>query len=296
MALFGILNVIKPSGLTSREVVDRVERITRPEKTGHAGTLDPLATGVLVICVGQATRLIRYVQQMPKRYRATFLLGRQSETDDTEGEVIELAGAVEPTTSALDEALAKFIGVIQQRPPAHSAIKIAGRRAYKLARKGKQVELDARPVTIHEINVARYEYPELALDIVCGSGTYVRALGRDLGAALGTAAVMCALERTAIGEFSIADAVTLDEVTSNSLPQHLQSPLAALRDLPQIALAVAQIEEVRNGRPIVGAIVPKGDPLLSQPAESAAIDPAGKLVAILFEKRPGELWPALNFL
>jgi tRNA pseudouridine55 synthase len=151
-------------------------------------------------------------------------------------------------------------------------------------------------VTIHEINVARFEYPELELDIVCGSGTYVRALGRDLGTALGTAAVMCALERTAIGEFSIADAVAPDELTSNSLPQHLQSPLAALPDLPRIELMGNQIEEIRNGRPIVGAAVPKGDLLSSQPAEWAAIDAAGKLVAILFEKRPGELWPALNFL
>jgi tRNA pseudouridine55 synthase len=296
MALFGILNVNKPAGRTSREVVDRVERLVRPEKAGHAGTLDPIAAGVLAICVGQATRLIRYVQQMPKRYRATFLLGRHSETEDIEGEVIEIAGAVTPSRAAIDQALTQFVGVIQQRPPAHSAIKIAGRRAYKLARKGKQVELNARPVTIHSIDVLRYDYPELELNIECGSGTYVRALGRDLGLALGSGAVMSALVRTAIGHFSLDDAVVLDELDAENLTRHLQSPLVAIPELQRIELTDDQFEEVRNGRSIphpAGQIL---NPSVSKSSEFAAIDGAGGLVGILFEKRPGELWPAMNFV
>src|SRR6476659_4427850 len=144
MAPFGVLNVNKPRGMTSRDAVNRVERLVRPAKAGHAGTLDPLATGVLVICVGQATRLIRFVQRMRKQYRATFLLGRQSETDDLEGEVIEIPNATQPPRAALDLALTQFVGDIEQRPPAHSAIKIDGRRAYRLARRGKAVELAAR--------------------------------------------------------------------------------------------------------------------------------------------------------
>src|SRR5215213_4779856 len=144
MVPFGLLNVNKPPGVTSREAVDRVERLVRPAKAGHAGTLDPLATGVLVICVGQATRLIRFVQRMPKRYRATFLLGYSSESDDTEREVVAIPNAVVPTRSMIDFVLPQFLGEIQQRPPAYSAIKVAGRRAYKLARRGKEVELAAR--------------------------------------------------------------------------------------------------------------------------------------------------------
>lgn len=178
MAPFGVLIVDKPAGVTSRDVVDRIERLVRPAKAGHAGTLDPLATGVLVICVGQATRLIRFVQQMRKQYQATFLLGRQSETDDIEKDVIAIPDAVEPTRALLDHVLPRFVGEIQQRPPAHSAIKIAGRRAYKLARKGADFELAARTVTIHQIDVRRYEYPELELAIECGSGTYIRARPR----------------------------------------------------------------------------------------------------------------------
>src|SRR3954454_17533991 len=131
MAPFGLLNVNKPQGITSRDAVDRVERMVRPAKAGHAGTLDPLATGVLVICVGQATRLIRFVQKMRKQYRATFLLGHSSETDDVEREVIAIPNAVVPTRAMIDSVLPQFVGEIQQTPPAHSAVKIAGRRAYK---------------------------------------------------------------------------------------------------------------------------------------------------------------------
>ena len=196
MTLFGLLNIDKPRGLTSRDAVNRVERLVRPAKAGHAGTLDPLATGVLVICVGQATRLIQYVQQMRKQYRATFLLGCTSESDDTERELVAIPNAIVPTLEQIDAALPQFMGDIQQRPPAHSAIKIGGKRAYKLARKGADFELAERTVTIHQINLLRYEYPELELDVECGSGTYIRSLGRDLGAASGIGGVMSALERT----------------------------------------------------------------------------------------------------
>src|SRR4051812_12078681 len=160
MPPFGVLNVHKPKGITSREAVDRVERLVRPAKAGHAGTLDPLAMGVLVICVGQATRLIRFVQRMRKRYLATFLLGHTSETDDVEREVVAIPNAVVPTRAMVEAVLPNFLGEIHQRPPLHSAIKIAGRRAYKLARKGADFELAERTVTIHQIDVLRYEYPE----------------------------------------------------------------------------------------------------------------------------------------
>jgi tRNA pseudouridine55 synthase len=296
MALIGVLNVNKPAGPTSRDVVDRVERLIWPAKVGHAGTLDPLATGVLVICVGQATRLIQYVQRMPKTYRATFLLGQRSETDDLEGELMPVVEAAEPPRGALDRVLTRFTGAIQQRPPAHSAIKLAGRRAYELARRGVEVDLQSRTVTIHKIVVRRYDYPELELDVDCGSGTYIRALGRDIGEALGTGAVMTALERMAIGAFQIERAVKLDELTADTLPQHLQPALAAVADLPRVALSDAQRIEVRHGRPILTSwLASGGPPVFSDASELAATDAAGRLVAVLYEKRPGELWPRMNF-
>src|SRR5690606_6420881 len=138
---FGLLNINKPVGQTSRWVVDRVQRLVRPAKAGHAGTLDPLASGVLVVCVGQATRLIDHVQQMPKRYRAEFLLGRTSDTEDTQGEVVELVDPPIPTHDAIIAAASQFVGEIMQRPPAYSALKVDGKRAYALARKGQAVEL-----------------------------------------------------------------------------------------------------------------------------------------------------------
>jgi tRNA pseudouridine55 synthase len=293
MSLFGILNVNKPSGCSSRDVVDRVERLVRPAKAGHAGTLDPLATGVLVICVGQATRLIEYVQRMPKRYRSVFMLGQRSETDDTEGEVIEVPDAPVPSRATLESAIEGFVGEIEQRPPAYSAVKIGGRRAYKLARAGKTVQLAARPVTIHNLTIARYDYPELELDIECGSGTYVRSLGRDIAAAVGTHAVMTKLDRVAIGPFDVNEAIKIDELSAESLQHHLQPAAVALVAMPRVTLSEQQLNEIRHGR-----AVPTGDVRIegsTAASEYAALDSMGELVAILFEKKPGQLWPARNF-
>jgi tRNA pseudouridine55 synthase len=288
MALFGVLNVNKPAGLTSRDVVDRVERLARPAKAGHAGTLDPLATGVLAICVGQATRLIRFVQRMPKTYQAKFLLGRRSDTDDVEGQIHRIENCPRPTREMLDRALVQFVGDIEQRPPAHSAVKLAGRRAYELARKGAELELAPRTVTIHQISVRRYVYPELELDIECGSGTYVRALGRDIGTALDTGAVMSALERSAIGPFVVEQSIALEDLSQETLSTSLQPALAAVADLRQIELTNSQIMEISHGRPI--PLPPR-----KKSSECAAVNAGGQLVAILREKRPGQLWPESNF-
>ncbi|NOY30442.1 MAG: tRNA pseudouridine(55) synthase TruB, partial [Planctomycetes bacterium] len=186
--MFGILNLNKPIGWTSRDAVNRVQRLVRPAKAGHAGTLDPLATGVLVVCIGPATRLISYVQAMPKVYQATFLLGRTSDSDDIETEVRELASPPQPSREEIESKLPDFLGEIQQRPPAYSALKVNGQRAYKLAREGLAVQLEPRPVEIYELRVTGYNYPELKINLRCGSGTYVRSLGRDLAEALGTGA------------------------------------------------------------------------------------------------------------
>jgi tRNA pseudouridine55 synthase len=301
MALFGILNIDKPVGFTSREAVDRVERLARPARVGHAGTLDPLASGVLVICVGKATRLIQYVQRMRKLYRATFLLGSQSETDDVEGNVTVVEGAHVPRREQLDTVLPRFVGVIQQRPPAYSAIKMQGRRAYQLARQGTPPDLPARAVTIYDLRVESYDYPEFELSIECGSGTYVRALGRDIAAALGTTAVMSALRRTAIGGFRVDASLALDEVSADSVRQRLQPSSSAVADMPRVVVSEAEAIEIRHGRPVklrhreVPA-VETASPTGGLPCgEWAAIDSSGRLVAILRQKKAGELWPEINF-
>ena len=154
--MFGLLNLSKPAGVTSRDLVNRVQRLVKPHKVGHAGTLDPLASGVLVVCLGSATRLIEYVQRMPKRYLATFLLGRQSETEDIEGTVTELVDPPVPTEAQLLAALPNFIGVIQQLPPAFSALKVEGKRAYEMARQGEIPDLKPRPIEVHSIDLIEY--------------------------------------------------------------------------------------------------------------------------------------------
>lgn len=290
----GVLNVNKPAGVTSRRVVDRVERLVRPAKVGHAGTLDPLATGVLVICVGQATRLIQYVQQMPKTYVATFQLGVRSDTDDIEGEVVPMEGAIEPSRADVERVLASFVGDIQQRPPAHSAVKLAGHRAYKLARRGVEVEIKPRAVTIYRIEVRRFEYPELEVEVECGSGTYIRALGRDVGETLATGAVMTALERTEIGQFRVAEAISTDDFTPEAIGRHLQPIVTAVAGLTQVTLTRAQNLEVKHGRPILTAWLGNAT-LLNHVGEVAAINEAGQLTALLRQKNNGELWPVLNF-
>jgi tRNA pseudouridine55 synthase len=296
MGICGILNVDKPAEWTSRAVVDRVERVTRPSRAGHAGTLDPLATGVLVVCVGQATRLIQYVQRLPKCYRASFLLGHLSPTDDIEGEVTLVEGAPEPRQMEIEAALPRFLGLIEQRPPQHSAVKIGGRRAYDLARRGHEFELPPRTVTVHRLAITRYHYHELDLEIECGSGTYVRALGRDLAASLGTAAVMSALERTGIGRFRVTEAVPIDELNDDTLADHLQPPLAAVDVLPRVELTDADLVELGFGRPIAmregGTVEASG----THAAEYAGVDPRGRLASILYEKLPSQLWPVRNFV
>ena len=284
----GLLTLDKPAAITSRDAVDLVQRLVRPAKVGHAGTLDPLATGVLVVCVGSATRLIEYVQRQPKSYTGTFLLGRRSPTEDVEGEVVELDDPPVPTREQLDQAAQGLVGRIEQRPPAFSALKVAGRRAYDLARQGQEVELKPRPITIYALEVVRYDYPELVLRIECGGGTYVRSLGRDLAERLGTAAVMSALVRTAIGPFRLEEAIDPRELTPENLPEHLLPMALAVESLPRVVLSEEEIVRIRTGLTIA-----RESPL-ADAAEIAALDAAGRLIGILRPRGPGLLGPWRN--
>ncbi|MCA9033991.1 MAG: tRNA pseudouridine(55) synthase TruB, partial [Planctomycetaceae bacterium] len=203
-ALFGVININKPEGITSRDVVNRVQKLVRPEKCGHAGTLDPMATGVLLVCVGPATRLISYLQDTTKVYEADFLLGQTSNTDDITGEVASVQlKASPPARKSVQAALDQMTGSIAQVPPSFSAVHVNGRRAYDLARRGEAVELVAREVQIDSIEIIRYEWPQLTVKVSCGSGTYIRSIARDLGEALGCGGLMSRLVRTRVGRFSI---------------------------------------------------------------------------------------------
>ncbi|MEQ8848354.1 tRNA pseudouridine(55) synthase TruB [Botrimarina sp.] len=296
-APLGLLNVDKPAGVTSRDVVNRVQWLLKQHakaagvkaaKVGHAGTLDPIATGVLVLCVGQATRLIEHVQRQPKRYRGTFLLGRRSPSDDIELPVEELSDPPIPTRDEIESALSAFTGPIDQIPPAYSAIKIDGQKAYDLARRGEAPEMKPRRVTIYELAIVSYVYPELVLDIRCGSGTYVRAIGRDVAHSLGTAAVMSALVRTRIGPFCVDEALRLDDLDAVTLPNRLLPARLAVADLPRIEVTVREAEELGCGRFLARPDLPTG-------REIAAFDSAGELVALVKPRSGGQVQPVRVF-
>jgi tRNA pseudouridine55 synthase len=251
-ALFGVLNIHKPSGMTSRDVVNRVQRLVRPLKCGHAGTLDPMATGVLLVCVGHATRLTDILHLLPKSYEAGFTLGQTSDTDDSTGRLnrSEPAGAL-PSASAVQEALAGFTGRIVQTPPQYSAVHVDGRRAYKVAREGGEVAIPPREVQVHAVDLLRYEWPVMDVRISCSSGTYIRSLARDLGNRLGCGGLMHQLVRTAIGPYTLANAVLLEQLPSgDSVAAHLLPAASIVSHLPAYDLSADSLAAVRLGKAI----------------------------------------------
>lgn len=288
---FGLLNIHKPPGVTSRDVVNVVARLVRPAKAGHAGTLDPLAEGVLIVCVGPATRLIEYVQQMPKRYRGEFLLGRESPTEDVEGQVTELENPPIPSRAELELAASSMIGTIAQLPPQFSALKVAGRRAYDAARRGEAIDLAPRPITIYDLDVIEYDYPWLVLDVRCGSGTYVRSLGRDLAAKLQTAAVMSALARTEIGPFALANATRLADLDAAALRTAMLPATLALGTMPTRTLTEPELTEIIAGRTIAAPDTLTSPAPTNDAAEIAALDAKGQLRAILVPRPNNRLGP-----
>ena len=287
-ALFGVINLEKPTGMTSRAAINRLQGRVRPAKLGHGGTLDPLASGVLLLLVGKATRLMPYVQRLEKKYLATFQLGVESETEDIEGTVIPLEGARRPTRSEVVEELPRWIGTIQQKPPAFSALKVNGKRAYQLAREGKQLDLSPREVVIHQLVLDHYEYPLLRLKICCGSGTYVRSLGRDIARALGSGAVMSQLARTSIGEFSLEKSVTLDDLLSQDVARHVLPARSLVSDLPALTVDSQQWSLLANGRVIDLAHGQAGE-------EFSVVDASGMLLGIVAADGPGRVRPVKSF-
>jgi len=284
----GILSLNKPKGITSRDAVNMVQRWARGLRVGHAGTLDPLATGVLVVCVGRATRLISLIQELPKLYRATFLLGRSSPTDDVEGEVTIREAAARPTRQQIEAVLPRFIGTILQRPPVYSAVKIHGRRGYEWARQGTPRLPQPRPVNIHELKILRYEYPELEMEIRCGSGTYVRSLGRDLAESLGTWAVMSELTRLAVGHFTLNEAVDPTTLDERRWQEYLLPSGVATQHLPQLRLDETSLRGLLHGQ------WPRCEAQLVPGQKAAVVDQFDNLLAVVEVQKGGRLKPLIN--
>ncbi len=276
--LSGLLNVYKPAGWSSRDVVNRIERLVKPAKAGHAGTLDPLAEGVLVVCVGTSTRLISGVQERAKEYRAVFQLGCRSDTDDNTGVITNVEVARPPQRDDIEALIPQFLGDIQQTPPQYSAVHIDGQRAYALARQGQTVEIAPRQVRVNRLEILEYEWPRLELLIECGSGTYVRSIGRDLGERLGCGAIMTELVRTRIGPFRSEDAVRIDDLQRDNVTSHLLPPARAVDHWPQHVCTDSELWEIAHGRQIVAGTAPSGRiALLTSGGELAALGEARTL-------------------
>jgi tRNA pseudouridine55 synthase len=246
----GLLVIDKPPGITSRTAVDRAQRwFPRGTRIGHTGTLDPLATGILVLCIGNATRLTEYVHDLEKVYHAGIMLGATSDTDDADGAITPTPNAVLPERTRIEQELSGFLGQIEQVPPAYSAAKVSGRRAYALARKGQAVSLTARTVTIHRIDIVRYDYPLLELVVRCAKGTYIRSLARDLGQRLGCGGYIQTLRRTEIGWFKEAHAIALD-LDADSARARLLPTWRALQDWSPILISDDEALKLRQGQRI----------------------------------------------
>lgn len=278
----GILNIDKPQWLSSHDVVARLRRICATRRVGHAGTLDPLATGVLLVCVGRATRLSEYLMGQQKTYEATVRLGQTTNTYDAEGEVVTERPFSHITQSDIEEALQSFRGAIQQIPPIYSALKVNGQPMYKLARAGKEVEAKPRPVTIYALELLDWTPPNLQLRVVCATGTYIRSLAHDIGEQLACGGHITVLRRTAVGEFRVEDAISLDALTNEMCQDVLFASDQAVIDMPRLDADEAETQAL-----LLGQRIPS---LPGQPKEGLVrvYDPAGEFFGILL--REGDVW------
>ncbi|MDA0301673.1 MAG: tRNA pseudouridine(55) synthase TruB [Chloroflexi bacterium] len=293
----GFLNIDKPQGITSFDVVRQVRRAAHMKRVGHAGTLDPLATGVLPVALGDATRLVDELVGARKRYRAEILLGRETDTYDIEGQVTEERDASGVTEDAVRAALAPFTGTIMQTPPAYSAIKRGGEPAYKAARRGDPLTLEARPVVVYDLEIIALAQEgtvaRLTLDIRCGQGFYVRSLAPDLGATLGTGGTIGALRRTQVGPFTADEAVPLDQAVARleagDLLGLLQPPDAVIVHLPRVSMDEDTIVRVRNGLSLrLDGLLAEDE--LAQAAQVRCYGPDGAFIGLLRPKGAEGLW------
>jgi tRNA pseudouridine55 synthase len=282
MTVSGFLNINKPPGLTSHDVVARLRRGLGIKKIGHAGTLDPLADGVLVLCLGSATRLSEYVMASVKCYRARVRLGIITDTYDAEGRVLQERDAAAVQREDVERVLPAFLGEIAQIPPMYSAVKQGGRKLYELARAGQEVERAARTVRIETLVFTDWSPPFFTLDVTCSAGTYIRSLVYDLGEVLGVGAHLAGLTRTASGVFTLEKSLTLETLLdSTDWQRRLISPQEALAGWPSVRLDEVQLEHIRHGRAVSSSEPIAGD-------FAFAYGPDGSLAAAV--QKDGGLW------
>jgi tRNA pseudouridine55 synthase len=285
----GILVVDKPVGASSFDMVRRVRRSTGEKRVGHAGTLDPAASGVLILLLGQATRITEYLMDMPKTYRGTVRLGIETTTYDSEGDVLREADVSDVTEQRLRETIAGFVGEIEQVPPAHSAIKVGGERAYHRARRGEEVALKARPATIYRIDLLRFRPPDAEIEVECGRGTYIRSLAHDIGERLGCGAHLASLRRTRIGPFSVdaaADEQALATAFDDGAWRELMQPMdCGLMALPAITLDIEDEKDLRHGQAVeLETVTPAAD------VEARGYAEDGSLVGIISYDAAAAMW------
>jgi tRNA pseudouridine55 synthase len=252
----GILNINKPTGMTSHDVVARVRKLLAQRRVGHAGTLDPAASGVLPVCAGQATRVAEYLSESGKAYRATISFGIETDTFDAEGTVVQTTSTATLSLAHIESLLPAFLGEQMQVPPSYSAIKLQGQPAYKRARAGEELTLAARPIVIFHLDIIGWQPPCLILDIECSKGTYIRSLAHDLGERSGYGAHLRALVRTRSGPFRLADSITLDQLAEaaaqGTVGEYLQPADTALEQYPAITLDEETAARVRHGNAFTG--------------------------------------------
>ncbi len=291
--LDGILLIDKPAGWTSHDIVAKARGITGQRRIGHTGTLDPMATGLIVACLGKATRLVEYMTLHDKRYEGEITLGVTTDTDDGEGTILSRRPV--PTISGVqvDDLERSFTGAIQQRPPAYSAIKVEGQRAYAAARRGETIELAPREVVVHRLEIAVVAPDRLRIGVHCGSGTYVRSLARDIGEALGCGAHLSKLRRTHTGGFSVAEAITLDDLgrfaAAGELADVIRQPDDGITDFDAAIVSTATAANIAAG--ITGT--PEA---ATRPADVARIyEATGRFVAVGRVSSDGQIRPLKVF-
>lgn len=245
----GVLNINKPAGLTSHDVVDKVRWIVDTRRVGHTGTLDPLATGVLLVCVGRATRLAEYLVGRRKRYTATVRLGQETDTFDTEGQIVA-ESPITCTRSEINTALDGFRGEITQQVPSYSAIKVNGEPLYRRARRGEHPERPVRQVTVYELDILEWDSPLLKIDLLCSTGTYIRSIAHDLGQALSCGGHLAELNRVSIGDFLLQESVPLHELNRENWPDHLLPMEVAVGHLPRVDVPVKEAVKLYHGQPV----------------------------------------------
>lgn len=282
--VFGLLVVDKPVGPTSHDIVDQVRAKGGVRKVGHSGTLDPAASGVLVLCLGRATRLSEYLTASDKSYEALIRFGLETDTYDADGKTVSQSGR-SPSRAEVEAALAAYRGTFDQIPPAYSAVKRGGTKAYELARAGQSPELAPRQVTVSTLALVDYQPPDLRLSIRCSSGTYIRSLAYDLGRDVGTGAHLAGLRRTAVGAFDLGMAVSPDELEAalahGGLNKLVRSPAEALAGWPVVQLDGERLAKVRHGQSL---------PAKSAEGMAMGLDASGQLVALLEAAADGTAW------